>query len=75
MIYAFMLEEIHFMSYVLASTENTLRWYVYDTADAGKGFELINVLDLVKVPLLADKETAKHYGKALGLNTWRYVKL
>ncbi|GHD81683.1 hypothetical protein ACFSQE_07740 [Vogesella fluminis] len=63
------------MSYVLATTENIVRWYVYDTADASKGFELINELDLVKVPQLTDKETAKHYGKALGLNTWRYVKL
>jgi|APCry1669189844_1035258.scaffolds.fasta_scaffold225497_1 hypothetical protein len=63
------------MSYILASTENTVRWYVYDTTDTNKGFELINELDLAKVPQLTDKETAKLYGKALDLKTWRYVKL
>lgn len=43
------------MSYVLATTENIARWYVYDTTDAGKGFELINELDLKRVSMLADE--------------------
>ncbi|GGY04981.1 hypothetical protein [Paludibacterium paludis] len=63
------------MSFILATTEKIVRWYVYDITDTKKGFELINNLDLMKVPLLADKETAKIYAKMLGLKTWRYVKL
>lgn len=63
------------MSYVLATTENVVRWYVYDTTDAGKGFELINELDLKRVPILADKVTAKRYATTLGLKSFRYVKV
>lgn len=63
------------MSYVLATTENVVRWYVYDTTDAGKGFELSNELDLKRVPMLADKMAAKKCAAALGLKTWRYVKV
>lgn len=63
------------MSYVLATTENIVRWYVYDVSDTRKGFELISELNLKRVPLLADKATAKHVGESLGLKTWRYVKL
>ena len=38
------------MSYVLATTEDKVRWY-------------------------KDKATAKDAAKALGLKTWRYVKI
>lgn len=63
------------MSYVLATTENVVRWYVFDTTNADNGFELINELDLKRVPMLADKVTAKKYAAALDLKSFRYVKV
>jgi len=36
---------------------------------------LCNKADLRQVPLLGDKATAKDAAKALGLKTWRYVKI
>lgn len=60
---------MHAMSYVLATAENIVRWYVYDIADTDKGFELVTELDLKKVQLLADMAAAKLCAKALGLET------
>lgn len=48
------------MSYALATTENVVHWYVSDTTDTGKGFELINELDLKRVPMLADEVGSLH---------------
>lgn len=62
------------MAYVLATTENVVRWYVYDTSSPNV-YELIDRLNLDQVPLAADKSTAKEWAKSLGLTTWRYVKI
>lgn len=65
------------MSYVLATTEDKVRWYKYKFDQNLKvgDFELLEILDLRQVPLLRDKVTAKDAAKALGLKTWRYIKL
>lgn len=65
------------MAYVLATTEDKVRWYSYRIhSDLKEGeFKLLDILDLNQVPLAGDKNTAKECAKALGLKTWRYVKL
>ena len=65
------------MTYVLATTENKVRWYKYTYGTNLKNgqFELLDILDLNQIPLLGDKATAKNVAKVLGLKTWRYVKL
>lgn len=65
------------MAYILATTDDQVRWYSYKIhRDLKEGeYELLDVLDLSQVPLAADKNTAKECAKALGLKTWRYVKL
>ena len=64
-------------TYVLGTTENIVRWYCFRVSDpnAGKNFELLDTLDLSRVPSFGDKETAKSAAKHLGLRTWRYVRL
>lgn len=70
-------------SIVLATTESTVRWYVFDdgaasawrAGDPPVPFTLSEVLDLRGRVLAGDKDTAKHWAKALGLSTWRYVRL
>lgn len=62
-------------TYVLATTEQVVRWYVYKVEDPNNGFELIKHLDLGKVPRWSDKESAKAAAQALGLSTWRYVRV
>lgn len=66
-----------FMSYVLATTHSKVQWYKFDfNASLKEGeFTLLNELDLHEVPCFGDKETAKLAAKALGLKTWRYVKI
>jgi hypothetical protein len=61
------------MSYVLATTEDKVRWYKYDLKS--DGLELLDVLDLKQVVLWGDKASAKSAAKALGLKTFRYVKI
>jgi hypothetical protein len=70
------------MAYVLATTESHVRWYVIqlrypdDICALKEGqFELLDFLDLRVVPGFGNKETAKMAAKALGLKTWRYVKI
>ncbi len=67
------------MSYVLATTEEKVRWYKYDTkplkANEVAQYELLEVLDLRQVVKWGDKASAKSAAKALGLKTWRYVKI
>jgi hypothetical protein len=64
------------MSYVLATTEDVVRFYYYDLPIiSGREPKLDRVLDLSKVTLLGDKETAKRTALALGLKTWRYVRI
>lgn len=65
------------MSYVLATTESKVRWYKFQVEKLlNEGdFELLDQLDLTQVPCFGDKETAKLMAKALGLKTWRYVKI
>lgn len=62
------------MGYVLATTERTVRWYVYDTSSLN-GYKLVDRLDLNEVPMASDKSTAKNWAKALGLTSWRYIKI
>lgn len=65
------------MAYLLATTENKVRWYKFSFgADTRPGeYELLDVLDLNQVPRLGDKQTAKLAALALGLKVWRYVKI
>lgn len=69
------------MTYILATTETRVRWYVVPlkqpadirTLEPGQ-FTLLDHLDLAVVPGFGNKETAKLVAKAIGLKTWRYVK-
>jgi hypothetical protein len=70
------------MAYLLATIESHVRWYVVrlkqprDILDLKEGeFELVDRLDLHIVPGFGNKDTAKRVAIALGLKTWRYVKL
>jgi hypothetical protein len=38
-------------------------------------FDLVDVLDLEVVPGFGHKDTAKRVAMAIGLTTWRYVKM
>lgn len=70
------------MSYLLATTESRVRWYVpkiqriEDIHGLKEGeFQLLKELNLEIVPGFGNKETAKKVAIALGLKTWRYVRL
>jgi hypothetical protein len=70
------------MSYLLATTESRVRWYVpkiqriEDIHGLKEGeFQLLEELNLEIVPGFGNKETAKKVAIALGLKTWRYVRL
>jgi hypothetical protein len=65
------------VSYVLATTENKVRWYKFPlpVLQESGGFELLECLDLHEVPCFGDKNSAKMAALALGLKTWRYVKV
>ena len=65
------------MSYVLATTHSTVQWYKFNLGSSMKqgDYELLKELDLYKVPCFGDKESAKLAAQALGLKTWRYVKV
>ena len=64
------------MAYVLATTENTVRWYSFDPLRPATGkYELLQVLVLDQVPAYATKDNAKVAAQKLGLKTWRYVKI
>jgi hypothetical protein len=67
---------------LLATIGTKVQWYVVDISRHGglssfsKGdFELVDVLDLEIVPGFGDKDTAKRVATAIGLSTWRYVKM
>ena len=70
------------MAYLLASIGTKVQWYVVDINNrAGisglqKGeFDLVEALDLDVVPGFGNKDTAKKVAIAIGLTTWRYVKM
>jgi len=65
------------MPYVLATTETAVRWYSFDPRANERpiSHELLPTLDLNLVPQLPDKEAAKRAAEALGLSTWRYIRL
>lgn len=64
------------MSYVLATTTTVVRWYRFDVRNAEPGeFELMDRLDLSVIPCFSDRKTLAAAAKALGLKTWRTVKL
>ena len=65
------------MSYVLATTETLVRYYEFEVASTAKAgdFSVNTELDLRRVPVFANKDSAKKAAMALGLKTWRYVKL
>lgn len=65
------------MGYVLATTGSQVRWYLFNPADTlcpGK-YQLVEALDLEAVPVFDDKAVARQAALALGLRTWRYVRL
>ena len=64
------------MTYILATTEDTVRWYKFsydENLEPGQ-FELLEKLDLKRVPYFGDKEMAKLAAQARGLKTWKYVR-
>ena len=63
--------------YLLATTERTVRWYRIKTDRDGEitGFELLDRLDLNWISCFGDKKSAKYAALAVGLKTWRYMKL
>lgn len=70
------------MAYVLATTENRVRWYVFPIKSLENikalqvgDFELVEQLDLSIVPGFGNKDTAKKVAMLVGLKTWRYVKI
>lgn len=70
------------MAYLLATIGTKVQWYVIDTMRHGglsafvKGeYDLVDALDLEVVPGFGDKITAKKVAMAVGLTTWRYVKM
>lgn len=65
------------MSYLLATTENRVRWYRHseESRDGVEPFTLSEVLDLRKSPVFPNKDAARAAAIALGLKTWRYVKI
>ena len=65
------------MSYVIATTGDKVRWYVFDVRQRpvlGE-FQVAETLDLALVPLFETKAAASQAARALGLTTWRYVRL
>lgn len=64
------------MSYFLATNENVVRWYKFnDRLIAAGAFELVDTLSLDQLPQFPDKAAAKNAAIALGLRTWRYVRI
>lgn len=62
--------------YVFATMEDKVRWYLYDDRRIEPGeFEVVDTLDLRRIPLCANKAYAKVVAKRLGLKSWRYVKI
>lgn len=63
--------------FVIATTGNKVGWYVYDfNGNICEGeYQVIDFLDLNRVPLLHNKTIAKKVAIKLGLKTWRYVKI
>jgi hypothetical protein len=70
------------MAYILATIDTKVRWYVVPlkapkdifSLELGQ-FTLLDHLDLEVVPGFGNKDTAKKVALAIGLTTWRYVKL
>ena len=65
------------MRYILATMENKPRWYRCKTDKDGKvtGFTLLVRLDLKKASVFGNIASAKYAALAIGLKTWRYVKI
>lgn len=64
-------------AYVLGTTESIVRWYCFNINQPERPlpFELHVSLDLGKVPQFGDKKKALGAAQALGLKSWRYVRL
>ena len=63
------------MGYILATTHKKVQWYKFNAPAKEGEYELLKELDLDLVPEFSDKKTAQLVAAALGLKTWRYVKL
>lgn len=63
------------MSYILATNHAVVRWYSFDPSRPAETVEIIDRLDLARVPMYVKKEDAKRAAEALGLKTWRYVRI
>lgn len=59
--------------YVLATTDRIVRWYC--VAHDWSSFELLDQLDLTRIVGYHDKAAARAAAQAIGLKTWRYVKI
>ena len=70
------------MAFILATIDAKVRWYVVPLKrvqdiqflEPGQ-FTLLDQLDLEVVPGFGNKGTAKKVALAIGLTTWRYVKM
>ncbi|OVE49426.1 hypothetical protein [Chromobacterium violaceum] len=62
-------------TYVLATTGDKVRWYVYQRDKPEAGHTLADSLDLSATPLWGNKESAKSAALKMGLKTWRYVSI
>lgn len=62
-------------SYVLATTGEKVKWYVYQRDSPEAGYTLSDALDLSASPQWGNKESAKVVALRLGLKTWRYVSV
>lgn len=63
--------------YLLATTENKVRWYNFDMHTSARpiAFSLTTELDLSSAPTFPNKDAAKQAAQLLGLKTWRYVRI
>jgi len=61
------------MSYILATTENVRRFYVFEASKSD--YTLTDKLDTRIIPMAADKATAKQWAKDLGLKSYTYIRL
>ncbi|MGR2664302.1 hypothetical protein ACUXVY_22165 [Chromobacterium haemolyticum] len=59
--------------YVLATTGEKVKWYVYQRDNPEAGYTLSDTLDLSASPQWGNKVSAKIVAMRLGLKTWRYV--
>lgn len=64
------------MSYLLGTTTDLVEFYKFDIDKVKEGkFTLTTELHLCSLNLFPDKDSAKRAAQALGLKTWRYIRV